>query len=249
MSEQFAIDTSHWRRINFDELPETVTLIITKATEGIDFVDETLEEVAEGCAQTGRHLGVFHYIRSQIPWDDQLEHYLETTRPFREHIKIDALDLEITNNDPTINHLWIKGWMEGLRQQVQSTRLLYTNANSWSFFNMANISNAWRGPLWMADTELFKLWVADWTLPVNFPRPFTSFWLHQYTDKLQVPGIYSDVAKTKPIGVDANISAPELWDAIAGVAPPPPELDINAEIRQKADQVIELAEEIKRLTE
>ena len=48
------------------------------------------------------------------------------------------------------------------------------------------------------------LWLAAWGVnaPGRLPRPFTQYWMHQFTANYQMPGIFNPDGKI--CGVDAN---------------------------------------------
>jgi GH25 family lysozyme M1 (1,4-beta-N-acetylmuramidase) len=43
-----AIDISHWRQVNWNEIPGDVKVVMIKATEGDYYIDDMMEQHVEG---------------------------------------------------------------------------------------------------------------------------------------------------------------------------------------------------------
>ena len=82
-----AIDISHWRTVDWGQIPEEVKLVMIKATEGDYYRDDMLEAHVEGALGAGKIVGLYHFYRTAISGRKvkpaaQAEFFLEHTRQY-----------------------------------------------------------------------------------------------------------------------------------------------------------------------
>jgi len=216
------IDVSHYRKVDYSLLPREVEIVIVKATEGTWYRDDRLEEHADGVLESGRVLGFFHFHRTLVGGKlidpvSQAEFYIENTKQYGDDISIDAWDFENPfhyNGDPKRPYnpcvgneqLALKKALTRLKDERDKFSLLYTSKGSWDHFKMVNITNGWGGPTWMrngAEGLIDGVWEARYGGPPLGIKPFAKHWAHQFTDRMEIPGVFD--GNDKPIGVDGNI--------------------------------------------
>lgn len=189
------LDTSHWEGPpNYEEAPDDVDGVITKATEGINWMDDTLEAHVDGWLLKP-HLfrGVFHYYRESYWVPDQVAHFVNTMEaessrtgePLTNLVDIWAWDIENRNNP------WLADWRNGqyvkkadvvvdaldrLADRVQKLPWLYCNVqcyedllNSDSRLQPYPLWIAWpvplaRSPLLPKGRMNWSAWQYSWTL-------------------------------------------------------------------------------------
>lgn len=219
-AKTLAIDISHWRRVNWAEIPESVRLVMIKATEGDDFRDGMLEAHVEAALEAGRIVGLYHFYRTakngrRVKPEDQAEFFLHHTRQYQGDVQLRANDWERSHR------LASGGWYNPARGSEEEDfyrfhrrlyqsdwkafTLVYTNLATWQAWKMENWRNGWAGPGWIkTEPYLDGLWVAAWGVerPGRLPRPFRRYWMHQFSAGYRLPGVYT--ADGKPSGVDAN---------------------------------------------
>lgn len=221
METTLAIDISHWRVVQWGELPDEVKVVIIKATEGDYLVDPSLKSHVEGALGAGKIVGLYHFYRTKVGGrivkpKDQVAHFLKHTQNYWDRVKLRVNDFEnpfyFSDGTPYNPRLGTEiDDLHEFHKQISDSPweafdLMYSNRGSWGHFKMENPKNGWQGPKWIVEEDLIDgLWVAHWGVdkPGRLPRPFKDYWMHQYTSSHFMPGIYND--KGQPVGVDANI--------------------------------------------
>lgn len=238
------IDVSRFRVVNYAELPDTVKLVVTKATEGTGYYDPTFEEQVEKALEAGKFVGAYHFYRTKVggyivPPIEQAEFYIEKTKQYENDLAIDALDFEYIHVNGRIynpklgnEQQELKKWFTRLVEERNKFRLLYTSSGSWSNFGMANWSNAWQGPRWMRDGAeglINAVWQARYSDYEPFIiKPFKDWWAWQFSGTYAIDGVYAgnlDGSAGEARGVDANyLNHPweEVEQMLAGFVTNPP---------------------------
>jgi hypothetical protein len=165
-------------------------------------------------------VGLYHFYRTamngrKIEPAVQAEFFLHHTRQYWGDVKLRANDWERSHKlksgawyNPALGSEVedLFNFHRTLHQSNwQAYTLVYTNLATWQEWKMENWKNGWQGPRWINTNGFIDgLWIAAWGRenPGRLPRPFTSYWMHQFTANYQMPGIYA--ANGKPSGVDAN---------------------------------------------
>jgi hypothetical protein len=214
------IDISHWRRVDWMALPEKVKVVMIKATEGDYYVDDRFQDHVENALQTGKIVGLYHFYRTsrhgrKVDPAAQAEFFLHHTHQYWGDIHLRANDWERSHRQA--NGKWynpaLGTELEDFYQfhsrlyksDWKAFSLVYTNLATWQAWKMENWKNGWQGPAWIKDQSLLNgLWVAAWGVaePNRLPRPFTGYWMHQFSANYLMPGITT--TDGKPSGVDAN---------------------------------------------
>jgi GH25 family lysozyme M1 (1,4-beta-N-acetylmuramidase) len=208
------LDISHWIPVDdFRVLDPMPWMILTKATEGMSFLDAQYAEYADQIRDAGIRLGAYHFMR---PGDEiaQAEWFCEIvlTVGLRGD-EILACDMEV----PGITLAEIKNFLDrvqlrtGIRPLIYSTEMmleqLYTNG----------ICPAWLKAEW--------LWIAEypgnpdltneiptWIVPQGLTVHNIALW--QYTDDGIIAGVDGN-------NVDLNLINPTYAQAIALTEPIP----------------------------
>lgn len=219
-NETLAIDISHWRIVNWSEVPKETALVMVKASEGDDFLDPRFESHVEGALEAGKIVGAYHFYRTakngrKVDPAAQAEFFLEQTQAYQGDILLQAVDWERSHK--LSNGSWYNPALGSEPEDLyrffsrlgqapwKSFTLLYTNLATWQAWKLENWRNGWNGPGWLCSEGLVDgLWVAAWGVetPGRLPRPFTEYWMHQFSANYSMPGIYTE--EGKPSGVDAN---------------------------------------------
>ncbi|MEN8242172.1 MAG: GH25 family lysozyme [Chloroflexota bacterium] len=215
-----AIDISHWRTVDWAQIPEEVRLVMIKATEGDYYRDSKLAEHVEGALGAGKIVGLYHFYRTAIHGrkvkpGDQAEFFCEHTRQYWGDVHLRANDWERSHRlaDGSWYNPCLGSELEDLYNfharlddsDWEAFTLVYTNLATWQEWKMENWRNGWQGPAWIRDgTMIDGLWVAAWGVeaPSRLPRPFSEYWMHQFTASYPMPGVFTTGGR--PCGVDAN---------------------------------------------
>jgi lysozyme len=211
------LDLSHWRRVaSFEAMRAAgIDFVLTKASEGIAWVDETFAPVWAGLQRVNILRGAFHfYLTSQDP-ERQAEHFWKVVcDQGAENMLPPQIDFEVDGADPV--HFYAH--LAAIEELFGVKPWIYTSIRYWFA----------RPPSW---TQQYFLWVASWyrntpTLPGGWPT-----WLiHQYTnlgDGRSLGIDHATVDRNRFAGTRAELAA-----YLLGGQTPAPEPEIyTAEIR------------------
>ena len=207
-------DISHWVPVsNFRVLDPFPWLIITKATEGEDFLDATYGEYAEMIPEAGIRLGAFHFIR---PGDEvkQADFFCEViTTVGLTGNEVLGCDLEVGG----VSLLQIKRFLDRTQSKVGIRPILYSN--EWRIEDLYpnKICPAWLKEewLWIAvypdGVDLVNT-IPSWVVPRGLAINNIALW--QYSDDGVVGGITGN-------NVDLNLINPLFVQAIGLTEPHP----------------------------
>lgn len=208
------LDTSHWEGIpDYDQVPDEIHGVITKATEGERWVDDTLAPHVDGWVKKPQLFrGVFGYYREQWWVKDQVNHLVATMQdqadrvdePLEDIVDIWAWDVENRGNP------WFADWrngqwkvkadlvVEGLdRLSDQTEKLAWLYCNNSCYEDLLNSDSRLQAyPLWVA----WPVWPA--TVP-QLPDGRMAWTAWQYTWTLQLPGMFPGDGGPVPY-VDSN---------------------------------------------
>lgn len=217
VKEPIGIDVSRYRVIaDFAALNPRPYLIITKATEGLSYVDPTFVPHMTGIHAEGYHGGCYHFFRKAYDPIKQAQHFCNTIRPYV--TKKDLLILDVEEGGETAAQLQ-KFLAELLRQfpAPDNMVLLYSNkvtldpipmtAVEKTFFRQINI---WAAG-YPANPDLYPV-IPEGYKPTRDKYGPTIMW--QYADNGLINGVL-------PPSVDCNLLAPELITYLGATIPPP----------------------------
>lgn len=207
-------DTSHWRTIpDFALVSPRPLLVLTKATEDIDFVDDTFVRYFADLKQDGIHRGVFHFHRKSFPPLDQARHFCDTIAPHL--LPKDILVLDVEEGGETAAQLMT--FCQYVEQRFPlHLFMIYSRKNILDAIVMTQAQKDYfkRIPIWTAGYPLFPDLYS--TVPSSYIPDQTKWgpvYLWQYTDKGQVAGVVE-------VDTDCNWMSPALI-ALLGAPPTP----------------------------
>ena len=176
------LDLNHWRPgLDLKSAKQQgIRFIITKATQGDYFFDQTYEPYRDESKAKGLVFGAFHYWDARINPEKQAQYFFD-------HVGDDidllpALDVEKYGNEGVLSQSaaeqHILDTLLEIERLFKRNAMLYTNRDSWTVLtgNSSIISK-------------FALWVASWrdsapVLPIGASE--WVFW--QFTNKFAIPG-------------------------------------------------------------
>lgn len=175
-------DTSHWQRDDvFKQLIENDKMIILKATQGVNYIDETLyKRFLYALPKKLRFLGVYHYLDKKYRGDEQASHFFNIYQMLSKiaiHINIKLvpiLDFE-ESTEVEYNRFYDK-WYE-----LCDTSLVTYTSYSWA--KTLDFTNR-------------LLWCAGWTYNTDRilqrMEEYPTMILYQYTNKYDVNNNFVD---------------------------------------------------------
>lgn len=175
---QTIIDLSHHNTIpdDFQLAAESgVVGVIHKATEGTSFVDSELAARYHLALEAGLFWGVYHFLTESDPLA-QARHFVDTIK-----------DLDVFTDDTLVacDHEDTDATLKLLRQfLLETARLTQRRPVLYSGHILKEQLADYVGP----DIPL-RLWLAQYGPEAELPPGFSNWWLWQYTDAGQVPGI------------------------------------------------------------
>lgn len=198
-----AYDTSRYEDIpDFAKVNPRPLLVITKATEGITWIDPTFSLYMDDLKQDGIHRGCYHFHRQAYASNSQAKHFCDTIRGHIDDRTLLVLDLEEGGESANM----IIAFFDIVRQNYPNNPLmLYSRKNLLDPISMTTAQKAYikQIPTWTAGypdspdnfTSVPPAYIPDQT-------KFGPVWLWQYSDAGIVEGING--------GVDLNWISPEL---------------------------------------
>lgn len=172
------LDLNHWRHLNnFNTLIELGhKFFITKATEGISFLDDTLYSNVENSKNVKLLTGAYHYLRTTVDPTQQANFYWSKIQNLSLEIN-PIVDVEPYSNDITKLGAYAQTFINRIKVLSGKTPILYTNYNTWYQLKFP----AWgiNCPLWVASYYVSKPYI---------PKPWTKYLFWQYTDKEPIKG-------------------------------------------------------------
>lgn len=189
------IDINHWKvPINFDLVKQSgVRYIIVKATEGTSYIDTAFKDFWYNIKRINMPRGAFHYYRPTMNKLSQAKLFFDVASDTGSPPIIDVElyrgysdDVYYYTNTPKYQKQNdLKSLLDFVEFYFKIKPVIYTGYYFWK----DNFSPC----PWAAN---YKLWIANYNAVPQIPPDWTSYILHQYTDKGIVAGI--------PTGVDMN---------------------------------------------
>jgi GH25 family lysozyme M1 (1,4-beta-N-acetylmuramidase) len=181
------IDVSHWQgSIDWARVKASGrSFAIAKASEGINFKDDTYDRNKAGAMAQGMLFGAYHFAQ---PGNDPVQEadWFVAKAAYMHGMLVPTLDLERTGGlSPTALTAWVKAWLTRVDQRLGVKAMIYMSPAFWRT-SMADTR-------WFADNGYAILWVAHWgvsspSVPAtNWGGRSWTFW--QYTSDGAVPGI------------------------------------------------------------
>jgi GH25 family lysozyme M1 (1,4-beta-N-acetylmuramidase) len=253
-----AYDVSHYKIIpNFIVINPKPILMLTKATEGTSYVDETFTQYASGMMLIGCTRGFYHFHRKAFSPTQQAQHFINTIST-NDLLSSDILVLDVEEGGETAAQLWT--WLETVRHSFPNNLLM--------IYSRANILN----PIAMtaSEKEYFRnvvIWTAGYpffpdlysVVPSGYipdQSKWGPVWMWQYSSHGVVTGISGDVdcnwiSPTFQAYLEANkidfgevtmasysgkcTTTAKVWNAIGGERVYP-DVSVNTPIRADAKQ-------------
>ena len=234
MSRIKGIDVSQWRGyVNWHSVardPGKIHFAITKATDGIDYLDPTFDVNWIGMRRVNLIRGAFHFFRPAAEPLDQADFFLEIMQGIYHPFDLPLiLDVERGRQGGPLRAQWealsLQERMRRLRSCLErieagSGRLpfVYTNESTWKEM-LADTEELAHYPLWVAnyEVEIPNLPANDWG--------GEGYWIWQFSED----GVVEGVNYGEP-PVDLNwfqgrseaLGPLEEMQAVFGMDPPPP---------------------------
>ena len=172
------VDLSHWNTIP-DSLHSAraagIWAVIHKATEGTDYVDPKLEARFHLAKDAGLLWGAYHFIRpGRIA--DQAEFFVHTMVPYTDSLTLFALDFEVDG----VTLAECRQWLDIVERATRRSCVLYSG------HQLKDAIIAGENPV---DLPERRLWLAQYASKPTLPKGWSTWWLWQYSDNGDVPGI------------------------------------------------------------
>lgn len=217
IKQPFVADISHWKEVaDFKAITPRPYLMITKASEGVAFVDSKFIRFFAGMKEAGMLRGCYHFNRKAHDGALQALHFIDVVQSHIDDDTLLVLDVEEGGEGAAE----LKEWFDVVRSRFPNNRvLLYSRRNILEQITMTAAQKTYFRliPTWVAGypynpdqySEVPLFYIAD---PTRFGPP----WLWQYSEKGQVEGIVGDV--------DLNWISP-IFTTILGAPAEPPEIE------------------------
>jgi len=145
-------------QVSFDPALATIDLsfFFQKISEGATYKDTSLDVLWQGVQKLDLR-GGYHYQRSGVSWQAQVDNYLSGLKTHNIH----ALDMEgygNTYSDTFFADGW--RWINTVREQTRQKTLLYTNGSTYTLFAAAilRLLGTGAGQKWLDELDLWLAW-------------------------------------------------------------------------------------------
>lgn len=205
------IDLSHHNSIPVSLEPAReagVFGVIHKATEGLGYVDATLEARRWLVEQAGMLWGVYHFVRPGS-MAEQVQHFVDTTAPYCDVNTLYALDWE--DADVSID------------DAIEFMRLLTERTGHHPVLYSGHVVKEALDGVECADLNQYRLWLCQYGPEAELPPGWDSYWAWQYTENGAVPGVTPPTDLNAFDGTEAELRA--SWSGfVDSIEPPNPEV-------------------------
>jgi lysozyme len=196
-------DISHYETCDFSEFE--VNDMLTKATEGVSFIDSTLKFNMEGCKKKGIRFGAYHFYLVAIDPIIQARHYIDTVglENLKSFYYEPIIDFE-TKEDPKTKHKIqdeadlknaipdLKKFLNYIEIETGRVPMFYSYESLIQYLELDS------------SFEKYRLWIARYGKEPTSFLPWKKYWSWQYADGEISNPKYSD--SFKGIGrCDANV--------------------------------------------
>lgn len=200
------IDVSNWQSgININSI--NVDFVIVKATEGSGYISPSFTKQANDTLNSGKKLGLYHYMSYMTPAKQQAEHFVDTVKPYLNKAVL-VLDFESTAVNKGVS--FALEFLQTVENLTGVKPMIYMSQSVAASHDWTSVIN-----------NDYGLWVARYPLG-NATTGFRSdlsygnlgYWdsaaMFQYTSHGRIPG-YSGY-----LDLDIFYGDESQWDAYAG---------------------------------
>jgi len=188
-----------WRQV----AASGVQFAITKATEGVGYLNPTFARNWLEIRSAGIKRGAYHFaeLGANTP-EAEADYFLANVSRVGGLAAGDMLALDLEDKDGSLKRAndvggWALAWLRYVERQTGVVPLLYTGAHVVSEHGLTDPAFA-RYPLWLA---------AYRETPPPVPPPWARIALWQHTDKGSVPGIVGNVDLNRFLGTAEQLAA------------------------------------------
>jgi lysozyme len=175
------IDISHWQTVDPGFEPakrEGIVGVIHKLTEGSSYVDDTVDARAFLAREAGLLFGVYHFVRPGN-MKSQAEFFVNTA----DKLNLDengALLYALDHEDPGVSLKQALDFLLAVEELTGKSPVLYSG-----HVLKEQLADGCEDPR----IYNYRLWLAQYSSSPELPKGYDVYWLWQYTDQGQLPGI------------------------------------------------------------
>lgn len=204
------IDLSHHNLIPSSLIPAKasgVQGVIHKASEGTTFADSKYSARRYLAQEAGLLWGSYHFLRPGKMLE-QAKHFLAVSEPD------DNTLLAADHEDKGVSLDDLIYFLATIEDRIGREPIVYSG----------HVLKEQMGGQPNPDINQYRLWLAQYGSTYELPPGWPSYWLWQYSDKGQVPGIseYTDV--NDYLGTNEELAAEWAGGSLAPPLPPPPSI-------------------------
>lgn len=164
-------DISHWNTIHWDKVPDSISFVNIKATEGISYTDTDFAKNYENAKNNGLDVGAYHFTKFQNPPIMEAANFLSQVVG----LDISKVYLDLEYRSSGLASFEIETWVT----QFMQTLTAFFPANSLGIYTSRNVLHE-LGLQKSKSFTKYQLWAADWAKqPLVAPWSTWNTW--QYT--------------------------------------------------------------------
>lgn len=189
MANQSFIDISKWQdnsKFNWDEVKKTQAFVIIKATEGTNFIDNSLDKHVNSCRRHNIPFGLYHFARPdrnggsyQADAEAEAKDFCRQLKKYRDFTVKPVLDLEFEQTPLNRTELtdWCEIFAKTVKDEVGKDIIMYGNYY-YLRDKLASQHELGRFPLWLAQYN-------NQSQPNRIPEQWKTWEMWQYSDKYE----------------------------------------------------------------
>lgn len=164
-------DISHWNTVYWDKVPDAISFVNIKSTEGISYIDTDFTTSYQSAKDIGLDVGAYHFTKFQSPPIMEAANFLSQVVGL--DISKVYLDLEFRSSG--LSALEIEIWAT----QFMQTLTAFFPTNSLGIYTSRNVLYE-LGLQKATSLTKYQLWAADWAKQ-PLVAPWTTWDTWQYT--------------------------------------------------------------------
>lgn len=186
------IDVSHYQgRINWDEVAKDskVNYVYLKATEGVNFVDDTYYYNFQACKRVGLKVGSYLFFRPNLSAKEQFNLFVSTVDTKKQDL-LPLVDAEVIKGvSVSVFQTRLIELCELLEKEYGKKPIIYTGRN---FYNKYIYSNS--------RLRSYKFFIASYSFDEPELYGGDDYQMWQYSASGRVQGIRGDVDMSRLVG-------------------------------------------------
>lgn len=193
------IDVSSWQT-GINVTTSGAHVVVTKATEGVGYVNPDCDRVVQDALTAGQGVGVYHFAHTENNARHEAQHFIDNTRGYVGKGIVPILDWEPS---APWNTNWALTWLQTVEATWHTKPIIYMNQTTENTYDWSTVVAGNYG-LWIAAYTLGYTPIHGFNPPTTQPTlhhwPFAAAWqytstgyINDWNGPLDLSTIYGDL--------------------------------------------------------